>query len=143
MNIETSFVLCLADVSYNQFDDELIVIHLQSGNYFSLRGTAPAIWGMLLEGPANASSLAARFAGPRGAVAAQIAGFLQELAGHGLVTPSSEVAAAGAAGSPATPFTAPEMTMFDDLQDLLQADPIHEVADEGWPAKPNDSADAA
>src|SRR5262245_55897462 len=50
-----------ADVSHNAFGDEVIVIHFTTGEYFSLRGTAAAIWHALATAPASAETLLGLF----------------------------------------------------------------------------------
>ena len=34
------------------------------------------------------------------------------------------------------PFSPPQVQRFDDLQELLLLDPIHDVSDQGWPHTP-------
>jgi hypothetical protein len=71
--------------------------------------------------------------------------FVNELAGDGLVVPRPAGAApAGAPNlpAPAVPraaFSAPVLQKYDDMQDLIMLDPIHEVDDSGWPARKPDA----
>jgi hypothetical protein len=32
-------------------------------------------------------------------------------------------------------WQAPELSIYEDMQDLLQLDPIHDVDETGWPAR--------
>ena len=136
MATELCFALNRQEVSYNQFDDEIIAIHLDSGTYFSLRGCGAVIWNRLSEGHASASSLAMLFRGPADEARAQILVFLQELADHRLLTATSDVPPQPQATTPPLEFAPPKVEVFHDLEGLLQADPIHEVSEEGWPAPP-------
>ena len=37
-----------------------------------------------------------------------------------------------------SPWIAPELQVYTDMQDWMLVDPIHEVAEEGWPIRPTD-----
>ncbi len=69
-------------------DDEIVVMSLESGDFFSLTGTARAIWLALDDGPDRAG-LIARLAGEFGAAPDAIAGdvdaFLVQLRKAGLL----------------------------------------------------------
>jgi hypothetical protein len=136
MATDLCFALNREEVSYNQFDDEIIAIHLDSGTYFSLRGCGAVIWSKLAEGHASASSLATLFRGSAEDARAQILAFLQELAELRLLTASNEALPSPPATASALEFAPPKVEVFHDLEGLLQADPIHEVSEEGWPAPP-------
>jgi hypothetical protein len=76
--------------------------------------------------------------GERAAIQAAVSRIVFELVHLGLAVlePAAEgaTAAPGAAGAPAKrPFVEPTLETFTDLQDLLTADPIHDVEPPGWP----------
>jgi len=56
---------------------------------------------------------------------------LEQLADEVGVPPDDEVAAPASDG----PFVAPVLERYEDMQDFLLVDPIHEVDDSGWPNK--------
>jgi hypothetical protein len=63
---------------------------------------------------------------------------LQELLAEALVVPGAP--AAGGAGTVATavpaarqPYEAPALHKYNDMQDLLLLDPVHDVDETGWP----------
>jgi hypothetical protein len=70
--------------------------------------------------------------------------FLAQLHEHGLVnsapvTPGDPGAVTPVAAA-TTPYLAPVLNAYSDMKDLLLLDPIHDVAEEGWPIpKPVDS----
>jgi hypothetical protein len=124
-----------ADVACEDFDGEFVVLDLGSGRYFSLLGGAALVWRGLLSGHSIASLCAALPAGDtrRDGIAALV----RRLLDYDLLVVSNP-AAEPPPGIPAEvalaegPF---EVEMFDDLADLLLADPIHDVdPDTGWPA---------
>jgi hypothetical protein len=120
-------------------DGEVIVIHLERGSYFSLRGTAAEVWALVEEGCAEAQipeALAARYpAAAHGEVAGEVAQFLADLREEGLVVDGDGAPAAASELAPAgSAFVPPRFEKYTDLQDLIMLDPIHEVEPEGWPA---------
>lgn len=134
-------------VVHDVLDGEVLAIRNDTGTYYSLTGTAAEVWVALLDGHDEAGLvdlLAARCTAADGEIAAAVAGFLDHLAAESLIV-ASEVATAAAPPSPPgserTPFVAPELQVFTDMQDLLLFDPIHEVSPAGWPhvADPSDT----
>lgn len=71
-----------------EIDDEIVVMHLDTGEFFSLAGTAAATW-RLIDGTrdptALVEALAAEFGGDRREIAADVDEFLAHLKGLGLV----------------------------------------------------------
>ena len=69
-------------------DDEVVVMSLDSGDFFSLSGTARDVW-ELIDGTRDRAAitdvLAQQYAGPREAIAGEIDAFLAQLAGAGLL----------------------------------------------------------
>ena len=125
-------------LTFEKFDDELIVINLARGTYSSLTGSAPAIFDLLAE--ARSAPDIARFFGVDPSESpervTEITAFLTLLADNGFV--------ASVADGPSTPplpsqlaWSEPAIEIFHDLSDLMLLDPIHEVdAEAGWPTKP-------
>ena len=130
-------------VVYETFDDEVVVLDLESGSYYSLRATAAWIF-RAAAGGASRTAIAAAFApGPedRGNgdfadVHAAVGAFLDSLVAEGLLVPRPGTATSPAGLDPsgdAGPFTPPRLEKFTDMQDLLLLDPIHDVDETGWP----------
>ena len=69
-------------------DDEVVVMSLDSGDFFSLTGTARDIWG-LIDGThdkaAIIETLARRYSAPRNAIADEVEAFLAQLSRAGLL----------------------------------------------------------
>src|SRR5882724_660760 len=86
-------------------DGEVVIINLQSGTYYSLTGTAAAIWNALERG-LGASALPAllesQFTGCAAGLEKIVAGFLGELGAQSLIVPAEQN---GAVTAP--PATAP------------------------------------
>ena len=123
-------------------DGELVVMNLATGNYFSSSGSGAALWASLEVGSAAeglAAALVRRYRIDAGTAAADVECFLERLRAESLVRESSaDDAVAATAVSPAAdePYEAPQMHVYSDMRDLLMLDPIHDVAEEGWPSRP-------
>ena len=46
----SSYTINAPEVASEQFDDEIIIVSLKTGNYYSLRGSAASIWNDLVGG---------------------------------------------------------------------------------------------
>ncbi len=128
-------------VAYEAFDGEIVAVNLETGSYYSLRGTAAESFRLAAAGASVAEItgvLAERHGVEPDAVREGFAPFLDELLREGLLVPR----AAGASPEPLPPvesalstgsFAPPRLEKFTDMQDLLLLDPIHEVDETGWP----------
>jgi len=122
-------------------DGEVIAIHLGTGMYYSLRGSAAVLWGALDE-PNDVAGMAAVLTG-QFEVSAEQAGkeveaFLARLREEQMVVVAETAVPAKPLAPPAErrPFTPPLLERYADLQDLLLLDPIHDVGAQGWPHLP-------
>ena len=118
-------------VVHEQFGSESVVVNLDSGIYYSLDGSAGAIWRLIVAG-ASETQIIKRFDAP---LESAVAGFLEQLIAEALVVPGP----VGNVDIPAEPSLGPGLTLpllkkFTDMEELLQTDPIHEVDEIGWPA---------
>lgn len=122
-------------------DGETIAIDLESGSYFSMNPAASVVWNLILDGhpvAAFPAVVAARFDVSAEDAAADIARFVENLVRDRLVV-AAEPRAAGApviAAEGQAAYAAPAVERFDDMQELLLADPIHDVTLAGWPHLP-------
>ena len=97
----------------DKIDDMVIVIHVNSGAYYSLTPEGSALWTKIESGESTFSD----------AEASQILAFtseeiLQVTGGEGITAEAFEVVG----------------SKFTDMEGLLTGDPIHEVDEQGWPA---------
>ncbi|WP_077148271.1 PqqD family peptide modification chaperone [Sphingopyxis sp. KK2] len=76
-------------ILFNDFDDGLMMMDIDSGNYFDVDSVGGRIWA-LLESPATldtiCESLVAEYAVDADVCRSETIGFIEELAGKGLVT---------------------------------------------------------
>ena len=128
-------------IVHERFDDEVVVINLENGCYYSLTGSGPAIWDVLGEA-VSSDEIVYSLAGAPGdrseGVARAVGTFLEELAQEGLVErvePTGEPRSAVFRRQPSTELLPPVLRKYTDQRELLLLDPIHEVGDLGWPEK--------
>ena len=131
-------------VMHETIDDEVIVIDLNTGSYYSLRASGAAIWHALERGLPDdriADVVAARYDGDRGEIAAAVSELLRQLSEEGLIessngagdAPLAETPASAEDGRPRERFQPPVLEKHTDMQDLILLDPVHEVDARGWP----------
>ena len=127
-------------VIYEAFEDETVLINLDSGNYYSLSGSGALIWDCIVRGDSVGSvieNLQERFRG-RDGIASAVDDFVRELAEENLIIEDSSRAAKNVKQErieigTLTQFERPVLQKYSDMQDLLLLDPIHEVDETGWP----------
>ena len=127
------------EIVHETVDGEVIAIDLANGSYYSLAGSGPAIWDLLVHGVSEAeigTALAGRFEAEDGEIGTAVSVLLAQLQENGLIV--SEVRTA--TGSPAiagsdekAPFEVPRLERYTDMKDYFLLDPIHEVDTAGWP----------
>lgn len=144
--------LCVADpqILSEIVEGEAVVLDLRSGSYFSLDPVASAIWERIVAGTTEAEIARALHASfdVTPAIAAQaVEEFVARLLTEGLVitvtlagAPESATVPPDGLDHPRAPFTRPLLKRYDDVQDLLLLDPIHDVAESGWPVASNAAA---
>ena len=124
-------------------DGEAVIMNLKSGHYFSIQGSGALIWDWIGQGHSLGSLIESTnkaFSAEPDHIATHVHRFIDALLEHELVRPIERVDEAAASppapaevtGSPA-PFEVPLVEVFNDMQDLLLLDPIHDVDDTGWP----------
>ncbi len=121
---------------------ETIIVHLSTGCYFNLGGTAVEVWeGIAAEQPVAAieQQLVARYDASAEDVNAAVSEVMEELQREELIvavdgdgaTPVTDVPPEAA--STRAPFVEPSVSKFTDMQDIILLDPVHEVDARGWP----------
>ncbi len=143
--MEQMYAIGGPNVVRESFGQEVVVVHLETGNYYSLEGTAGEVWSAIEEGSTTSELeqlLASRYAAEQATVREDLREFLQELVSEKLVHPSETAPRVKAVAPSANrlPYSAPKLGKFTDMQDLLLLDPIHDVDESGWPLKANGQA---
>jgi len=128
-----------------QIDEaEAILIHFDSGSYYTLNALGTEILQRLIEARRSARDiaiqLARRYDANDDALTLVVRDFIQRLFDERLVTPDDASPSLHSApdttlptSEPRLPLVGPELTKYSDLEDLLKLDPIHDVDEAGWP----------
>lgn len=133
------------------FDDEVVLINLDTGNYYSIDKVGAVIWSLIESGvdaSAIVNGITQGYQGKHEDMVSAIEHFLAELQQESLIVTvetsgikKNQSLKERSERKPATEklsFERPMLQRYTDMQDLLLLDPIHEVDETGWPtAKPN------
>ncbi len=119
-------------------DEELLVVNLVSGAYYASVGPGDAAFFLLAAGH-TAAETAERLAEHYGVgldeVGAQLQPFIETIITDGLLVPrDARLAVEPFAFSHAKPWSPIELARYTDMEELLAADPVHDVDAAGWPA---------
>ena len=120
-------------VIHETFDDEAVLVNLQSGAYFSVRGAALGLWERIRSGATIPDLLDGGSGGEE-----DVRVLLDVLRNEGLIEDGPGSGAPHVNGGLAarlmpTAF-AGALEKFTDVESLLMLDPIHDVGPEGWPS---------
>jgi Coenzyme PQQ synthesis protein D (PqqD) len=126
-------------------EGEVVIMNLDSGNYYSTQHIGAQVWQWLGEGMSEAeiiTQILLSYTGDINDVSSGVSDFIQHLLTENLIRPKAESLAKFevAAKTPQVVslseevcFTAPLLEVYSDMKDLLLLDPIHDVTEEGWP----------
>jgi hypothetical protein len=143
-DLAARFAINAPDVVAEKFDGEYVILNLQNGRYYALSGPAAAVWDDVIAGHTPEFLIAAvekrapaRMHGVRSLLASLVSeGLVAADPGKGppAEQPLSTNSIAGSDGDLG-------FEVYDDMADLILADPIHDVDEKsGWPARHSDQA---
>jgi coenzyme PQQ synthesis protein D (PqqD) len=117
--------------------DEVVILNLTKGVYYSLTKSGVEIWALLNKGSSKeqiVETLKSRYTGE---IEKSVEDLLKEMRDEEMIV---EV---GGDAEPLPleitekrPFEPPLFQVFNDMEDLLLLDPIHETDEQGWPHIP-------
>jgi hypothetical protein len=137
-----SFECNAPDVVFENFGDEVILLNLQSGRYYSLDPIGMVCWDYLIQGVRLQDVVAHIHTHYRERVDTEdisqdLCALLSEFQAEQLIRPSKTARAIGESAEPKTKLPAeyarPALAKFDDVAEMLLLDPVHDVGDAGWP----------
>lgn len=125
-------------VALQEIEGEAILINFDTGCYFSANETGSVLLEMAESGASTIAlvrGLAERCGIAPSEVEAAVSSFLGTAEAEGLVVPCELNGSTPRSENGTGPlaYVAPHLEKFDDLQDLLMLDPIHDVDQVGWP----------
>jgi Coenzyme PQQ synthesis protein D (PqqD) len=124
---------------------EVVIINMISGSYYSLTEVGTFVWEMIEQGfspEAMVNALLLQYDAELDTIEPALTALITSLVTENLIT--SVVIVDGTESSNVTLntelnievkklFTAPILSKYDDMQELLLVDPIHDVDESGWP----------
>ncbi len=147
MDQSTRFKTNHAQIIQETFDDEVVIVNLSAGTYYSLGGAGTDIWNLALNGASVqqiATQLTALYEAERDEIQRETDAFLQKLQDEELLSQVAasendslddniEYSKSEESVQKRGAFVRPQLQKFTDMQALLMLDPIHEVDEAGWP----------
>jgi hypothetical protein len=121
-------------------DEEAAVINLKTGTYYSLNKTATKIWSLVEKG-ANIEDLITFVVGSYEiedfTAKADFDQFIEKLVKENLIVPHEAVPTIGETdlvnnSTQRRVYEKPVLESYEDMQELLLLDPIHEVEETNW-----------
>jgi len=145
MNSYSCFRVNNPNVIHEVIDGEVVIVNLNTGNYYSIDKLAVDIWTFIDSGAALgqiADAIADRYDGNRKDIENGINQLVNQLVEEGLIVldkvrkPNGEITSSRTAVR-AQPeklrFEEPLLNKYTDMEALLLLDPIHDVDETGWP----------
>ena len=137
--LRSEFTINTSSVVFERLNGEVIIISNQNGKYYSLGYTASDIWYLIQTSVSSSlwlKTLADNYQEIPDSAEDEVKKFVDALLSENLIK-SSEAAFGELQllpeDNPRGKWSCPELLIFDDLQDLLLVDPIHDTGEEGWP----------
>jgi len=124
------------EVVHETVDDEVVIVNLEKGRYYSAEGAGAYVWSRVAHGDSVQSILqwAERAFGD--AARADVQRFVDALLSNGIVVASDQPVPDEGAVEIVAPssYVKADLEVFSDMEDLLLLDPVHDVeAEQGWP----------
>lgn len=136
-----TYTTVVPEIASEIFDGELVIANYKLGVYYSISVEGAWIWQGLAHGltvSQIAQWLARRFGDQTSELPALVEDFVRKLLAEGLVLEASKRdSLAGLPELTGNVFAQPTIERFDDLQELLLLDPVHDVDHTGWPRRPD------
>ena len=125
-------------IAAESFDDEIVIVHLENGNYYSFSGSGTLIWNLLEIGTSTellASWLTEATNADHETIASAVKSIVEELAAADLIIRTDDVTSNAPPELPTErlKFVVPTLSAYTDMQDMLALDPVHDVSERGWP----------
>jgi hypothetical protein len=132
MDMLSGYSINAPDVVAEEFNGEMVVLNLANGHYYSLRGIACSLWTRLIAGYSPQSILTS-LESRRPELVSLSSEVLERMIDYRLVLLEPGLVAPDPIREEWS-GDEPKIEVFDDLAELVAADPVHDV-DElvGWP----------
>ena len=152
MELQARFKVDGPKITHETIDGEAIVINLENGNYYSLEKIGAEVWNGIMAGLTQkeiVNHIVSQYIGKPAEIERAVTVLIEQLVQENLIGPDTNqehprtrtevFPEVSKNGSAKTIFEAPALQKFDDMQDLLLLDPIHDVDETGWPHSNKDA----
>lgn len=138
--MEISYKVRGSAVIHEFLENEVIIADLDSGIYYSLRETAVTVWQLLMMGchvQKIAEIISQHFEYDQQKLLTTLMTFVDALCAENLLqaVSSDDITLDNPLLFWSSHYQDPTMEKYAEMQELLMLDPIHEVDEQGWPAK--------
>ena len=147
MDSTSGYTISRPQIIREQFDEEVVIVDLETGSYYALGGAGGEIWSALESGASQqqiVEQMKRNYSDEPETIETAVIRLLDELQQETLIAPRPLCADDGLSTpnvqdatmqEPAqcTAWQTPVLQKFTDMQALLLLDPIHEVDSSGWP----------
>lgn len=129
-----------ADVSHERLDGEVIAVNLVTGRYYSMSGPAADAWSAVVGGgSADETSQSLReIYGSDPSIESDVVKFISACVDAQLLVEANLLNSRHALAEipddyQRAAWTTPVLEEYEDLQDLILVDPVHDTSALGWP----------
>jgi hypothetical protein len=143
MDANMRFDLFDENIISDLFGEEVVLVNLDSGVYYSLRGSATEMW-IRIQNNYSISEILADLSTlydlNSEELTNQINLFIEQLIDEKLIKSSQsmkKVELAFDTNNSKISFPSPILEVFSDMQEILLLDPVHDVDKSGWPVTKN------
>jgi hypothetical protein len=125
---------------FEQFDKEMVLINLEDGLYYSVSDSGTEIIDLLEKGLSVERAIAhlSQSYEDTDEIPDLVLDFVNDCVRQSILIAASAPESGGdSEAAPVKPgtvrFATPVISRFDDMQEILLLDPIHQVSEQGWP----------
>lgn len=139
MSEQTTYRVNDQKVINETLDGETIIINLENGNYYSMNPSGSVVWELIVKNSSKdqiISEFLQRYETTKEDLEKPITDLLQLLVNEDLIVKTDLPAVHTEPSSAPTEkesFLVPLIEKYEDMQEMLLADPIHDVDAIGWP----------
>ena len=132
-------LICNPKIVSEEFDNEIILIDIEKGLYFTIGGLGVDLW-KLFSIPCSLENITQRLDNENiNTIDLEIlSSFIHQLEENNLLVQSTEAPTSSASNNQPlfSSMLAPSLSIYSDLAELIAIDPVHEVDQSlGWPAR--------
>jgi hypothetical protein len=141
MDLNNRFCIFDRNIISDLFGDEVVLVNLESGIYYSLRGSSAQIWIRIQNNYSIhelIEELSVLYQTKSERLSEEVINFIKNLISQNLIKiadTSEKTQIPLNPNSPKLDFSSPNLEVFSDMQEILLLDPVHDVNKEGWPIR--------